>query len=70
MIERFWAKKTKNTNPDHSKIATYSVQPGDTLYSISRRFNLTVETLKEYNGLVDNNISIGQILYLHSVKNQ
>jgi flagellum-specific peptidoglycan hydrolase FlgJ len=63
-------KKTKNTNPDHSKIATYSVQPGDTLYSISRRFNLTVETLKEYNGLVDNNISIGQILYLHSVKNQ
>lgn len=55
--------------PDDSKIGTYSVQVGDTLYSISRKFNLTVETLKKYNGLESNDISIGQILYLHPVKN-
>ncbi len=54
---------------DDSKIATYAVQKGDTLYSISRRFNLTVETLKKYNGIATNDISIGQILYLHPVKN-
>lgn len=54
---------------DDSKIGTYAVQVGDTLYSISRKFNLTVETLKKYNGLVSNDISIGQILYLHPVTN-
>ena len=56
--------------PDDTKISTYTVLKGDTLYSIARRFNLTVDTLKEYNGLDSNNISIGQVLYLHSVKNQ
>lgn len=57
------------SEPDDSKIATYSVKPGDTLYSISRKFNLTVETLKKYNGMSNNDISIGQVLYLHAVKN-
>lgn len=49
------------------KITTYTVQKGDTLYSIARRYNMTVDTLKEYNGLRTNDISIGQKLYLHSV---
>ncbi|NND62099.1 MAG: LysM peptidoglycan-binding domain-containing protein [Flavobacteriaceae bacterium] len=55
-------------NLDETKIKTYTVIKGDTLYSIARRFNMTVETLKEYNGLQSNSISIGQVLYLHSVK--
>lgn len=55
-------------NLDESKISTYTVQKGETLYSISRRFNMTVETLKEYNGLQSNTISVGQVLYLHPVK--
>lgn len=62
--------RISNTKPDDSKIGTYSVQAGDTLFSISRRFNLTVDTLKKYNGLANNDISIGQLLYLHPVKNQ
>ena len=56
--------------PNSNKIESYTVKRGDTLYSISRRFNITVDTLKEYNGLTSNTISIGQVLYLHSVKNQ
>lgn len=60
--------KVKIINNDDSKINTYTVEKGDTLYSIARRFSMTVETLKEYNGLVSNDISIGQVLYLHSVK--
>ncbi|AWM14266.1 glucosaminidase domain-containing protein [Flavobacterium sp. NRK F10] len=40
----------------------YIVQKGDTLYSLSRRFNTTVEDLKEKNNLSDNSIAIGQIL--------
>jgi LysM repeat protein len=40
----------------------YTVVTGDTLYSISRRFGLTVEDLKALNNLADNNIKIGQKL--------
>lgn len=61
---------SSTTQADNSKIGTYLVQAGDTLYSISRRFNLTVETLKEYNGLVGNDIAVGQALYVHPVKSQ
>ncbi len=56
------------TTSDDVEINTYTVGKGDTLYSIARRFNMTVETLKEYNGLQSNTISVGQVLYLHSVK--
>ncbi len=68
--EAVLGKKGSSTNPDDSKISTYSVQAGDTLYSISRQFNLSVETLKDYNGLRNNDISIGQVLYLHPLKNR
>ncbi|QOD62382.1 glucosaminidase domain-containing protein [Polaribacter haliotis] len=40
----------------------YTVKKGDTLYSISRKFNTTVAVLKEINGLKNNTISIGQHL--------
>jgi flagellum-specific peptidoglycan hydrolase FlgJ len=58
------SKKKKTTN-----IATHSVKKGDTLYSISRKYNIEVEKLKEYNGLRSNDISIGQELYLGSENN-
>jgi LysM repeat protein len=38
------------------------VQKGETLYSISRKYSLTVEKLKELNGLSSNNLSLGQKL--------
>ncbi|KAF2510197.1 LysM peptidoglycan-binding domain-containing protein [Flavobacterium zhairuonense] len=40
----------------------YEVQKGDTLYSISKKFNLLVDDLKQKNNLTDNSISIGQRL--------
>ena len=43
-------------------MATYTVQPKDTLYSIAKKFNISVDQLKQFNSLYDNNISIGQIL--------
>lgn len=54
------------TSPE---VYTYTVKQGDTLFNISQRFNLTVDTLKQYNGLVDDVISIGQTLYLHPIEN-
>ena len=41
---------------------SYQVSPGDTLYSISKRFSLSVDELKRLNRLSDNAISIGQHL--------
>lgn len=43
-------------------IIDYEVQKGETLYSISRRFMVPVETLVEDNNIVGNSIKPGQIL--------
>jgi len=40
----------------------HKVVKGDTLYSISKRYNLTVDELKSLNGLSNTDISIGQEL--------
>lgn len=40
----------------------YTVQRGDTLFSIAQRFQTTVEELKQLNGLADNTIYVGQRL--------
>jgi LysM repeat protein len=42
----------------------YVVQRGDTLFSIARRFDCTVDALKTTNGLVNNNIFPGQQLVI------
>ena len=38
----------------------YTVVKGDTLYSIAKKFNVTVEQLKKSNNILDNTISLGQ----------
>jgi flagellum-specific peptidoglycan hydrolase FlgJ len=57
-------KKSKKKEKKSSNIKSYVVEKGDTLYSISRKFNLTVDTLKTYNDLDSNTIDVGQVLYL------
>ena len=49
----------KNTNRE---VTSYQVQKGDTLYSISKKFNLVLEELKHKNNLRDNTVSVGQQL--------
>lgn len=43
----------------------YEVQKGDTLYSISKKYNLLVNELKEKNKLSANTLSIGQKLIVN-----
>ena len=43
---------------------TYVVQPGDTLYRISRAHDLTVDRLRQLNGLDGTYIAVGQTLRL------
>lgn len=41
---------------------TYTVKSGDSLYSIAKKYNTTVDKLKELNNLTSNLLNIGQIL--------
>ncbi len=41
---------------------TYEVLPNDTLYSVSKKFNISIDELKKINNLSENILSIGQIL--------
>ena len=47
--------------PDDTK-NTYTVKAGDTLWSIARRFNTTVEDLMKYNNLSSDVITVGTVL--------
>ena len=56
--------KTKSNNNTQSDKVLYTVTKGDTLYSISKRYNTTVEELQQINNLKDNALNIGQILLI------
>ena len=43
---------------------TYVVQPGDSLYSIARKFNTSVDSIKRKNNLSSNLLSVGQSLVI------
>lgn len=49
---------------DNNTQVYHTVVKGDTLYSLSKRFNTTVEALKSLNNLANNKLSIGQILII------
>lgn len=42
----------------------HTVVAGETLYSISRQYNVSVQQLKEWNSLAANEVQIGQTLFL------
>jgi LysM repeat protein len=50
--------------PIKSKSTVHTVAMGETLFSISRQYNLTVEQLKKWNNLSGNTLDIGQTLYV------
>ena len=52
----------ESKKPIDQGLTSYVVQKGDTLYSISKKFELRVEDLKQRNNLSDNALSIGQKL--------
>ncbi len=47
---------------------SHLVEKGQTLYSISKMYNVSVEELKAWNGLTDNSISVGQSLNVKKTK--
>jgi len=45
---------------------TYKVVSGDSLYSIARKYNTTVDALKKLNNITSNILNIGDILKIPS----
>ena len=54
--------KLKSETIEPTETNTYIVKSGDTLYSIAKKFNVTVNDLKAANKLSSNTLSIGQTL--------
>jgi flagellum-specific peptidoglycan hydrolase FlgJ len=59
VLNRDYTSVRKNTSVENTE-DVYTIQQGDTLYSLSKKFNLSVEDLKKLNNLSDNTINIGQ----------
>lgn len=56
------SKNTSNAEMTVSNV--YIIMKGDTIYDLSSKFNISKDNLKKWNGLDNNNLSIGQKLYL------
>jgi LysM repeat protein len=53
-------KPVNQANP--TSASTHVVKTGETLFSISRQYNVNVEDIKKLNGLTSNELSIGQTI--------
>jgi len=49
---------------DNSSVKQHVVVQGDTLFNISRRYNVSIDEIKSLNHLSDNTISVGQSLVI------
>ncbi|GGJ59214.1 LysM repeat protein [Anoxybacillus voinovskiensis] len=54
--------ETPTTTPTETKAVTYTVQAGDSLYSIAAKYGITVQQLKTINNLTSDTIYVGQVL--------
>ena len=60
------SSESNNTGSNTGTSNTYVVKSGDSLYSIARKYNTTVDELKRLNNLTSNVLSIGQVLKIPS----
>ena len=60
------SKNTAKTIKNDSEVTTHYVLQNETLYSIGKQFGVTVEQLKEWNNLTDDNLHFGQRLAVSS----
>jgi len=53
---------SKATSGDKTAVVEYKVGPKETFYSISRKFNTTVDEIKSLNNISGNTLAAGQVL--------
>ncbi len=56
------------TEEKKEEVEMYTVKKGDSLYSIAKKFNISVDEIKSLNNLTSNNLSIGQQLMIKTTK--
>ena len=56
------AVTNKSSQGDKTAIVEYKVGPKETFYSISRKFNTSVEAIKSINNITGNSLAAGQVL--------
>jgi flagellum-specific peptidoglycan hydrolase FlgJ len=61
---KFYEDPPQVTSQKKTTTMRYKVQTGDTLYSISKRYNVTVESLQQTNNMSDTSLQIGQELMI------
>lgn len=62
-------KQLKIPSNESNSYQTYTVKSGDTLYSIAKKYNTTVNEIKDLNNLTSNSLSINQVLKIPSNNN-
>ncbi len=64
-------KLIEKNSPNNDNYEIYTVEKGDTLYSIGRKYNISVENLKEINNLENNELYISQkiIIPVENIEN-
>lgn len=50
----------------HAQQKTHTVESGETLFSIAQQYNVTVQDLREWNDLSNNQLTIGQTIIVQS----
>ena len=60
------SSSSSSSTQSSTPTGTYTVKSGDTLSGIATRHGVTVNQLKQWNGLTNNNIRVGQKLKLNS----
>ena len=60
------SSSSSSSTQSSTPTGTYTVKSGDTLSGIATRHGVTVNQLKQWNGLTSNNIRVGQKLKLNS----
>ncbi len=57
---------TENISKTESNVNYYKIKKGDTIGKIAESFSVSVDEIKSWNGLVDNNIVAGKTLKIYS----
>ena len=53
------------TKPGSSETVTYTIQSGDTLYSIAQRYGMTLDEIMKLNNITDSSsLTVGQVLII------
>jgi murein DD-endopeptidase MepM/ murein hydrolase activator NlpD len=62
-------KSVKLPEVNSEKYIKHTVEPKDTLFAISKKYNIKLDTIKKINNLEDENIKIGMILLVPNINN-